>query len=406
MSATRTLSIVSVCRTLPHPGNPSAGIFVLRRLEGMAQNATVSTLQPVPWFPVVAPLPAWAREAERQAGSLRIRHAPMFYIPRFMKSLDGLWLYRSILRHLRRLRQHTEIDAIDAHFGYPEGVGALLAGRRLGIPTFVTLRGFETEYLESRLVGSEIRYLLRNVHGCICVSHFLKKLAIENGARPESTCVIHNAIDRGQFCPADKHEARRELGLDLDAPIVISVGHLIRRKRHNVLLEAFAEVRSAIPAARLFIIGNDAAEPEYARELYLRGARPDLAEAVTYLGNLPAREVSKYLAASDVFALATQREGCCNAILEALACGLPVVTTDAGDNRWFVEDGKNGYIVPVDNPAETATAIKSVLTRTDWDRRKISAELNVLDWKSVGRSAVEFMADRLALREARLAASS
>jgi glycosyltransferase involved in cell wall biosynthesis len=76
-----------------------------------------------------------------------------------------------------------------------------------------------------------------------------------------------------------------------------------------------------------------------------------------------------------VFALATSREGCCNAILEALAAGRPVVTTPAGDNAHFVRDGVNGCIVPIDDAAATAAALERTLSRPDWDAEAISAVL-------------------------------
>lgn len=356
----------------------------------MAERSNLKAIQPVPFFPLVAPLKAWAKAPEREEDGLRVLHAPMFYIPKFLKSLDGTWLYRSVMAPLTNLKQAGQLDIVDAHFGYPEGIGALMAARKLGVPCVVTLRGFEAEYLHKPLIGRQIKRMIRNVDGCICVGHFLKGLAIEHGANPDTTRVIHNAIDREMFYAADRDQARHELGLDTRAPIVISVGHLIPRKRHHVLVAAFAELLSSQPDARLMIIGDAGFEQDYARRLKNQIFSAGIGDSVSLLGNVAAHKIGDYLRAADVFGLGTQREGCCNAVLEALACGLPVVTTDVGDNSWFVKDDENGYIVPVDDSAAMASALTNALLRKDWDRKQISANLAVGDWDAVAAEVMEF----------------
>ncbi len=393
------LSIASICRDLPGPDNPSGGVFVLRRLAGMARHATVEALQPIPWFPIVAPLSASARADNHRAADLSITHAPMFYVPKFLKSLDGYWLYRSIFGQLAALKQSRRLDVIDAHFGYPEGVGALLAGRRLGIPVFVTLRGFEAEYLHKPLIGDQIRFLLRNADGCICVSHFLQDLALKNGAVESKTRVVHNAIDSSVFHTGDRQASRLRLGLPPDSPIVISVGHLTARKRHHVLIDAFSDVLQHDGRARLLIVGGKSFEADYPRRLRRQVAELGIEDAVSFLGEVEAGLVGEYLRAADVFALGTQREGCCNAILEALACGLPVVTTPVGDNARFVVDGRNGFIVPVDDRTAMARAITAALQRPDWVPDHIAATLNVGDWDRVAAEVLEFFAERTSRRQ-------
>jgi glycosyltransferase involved in cell wall biosynthesis len=356
----------------------------------MAAGSAITTIQPIPYFPVVASLPEWATTSEREQESLRILHAPMFYFPRILKSLDGFWLYRAILKSLMTLQQAGQIDVVDAHFGYPEGVGALIAAKKIGIPCVVTLRGFEVEYIHKPLIGRQIKHLIRHADGCICVGHFLRELALENGADAKRTCVIHNAIDEQLFFPADRIEARRTLGIDADVPIVISVGHLILRKRHHVLVSAFAELLEKQSDARLLIIGDKNFQSGYARRLQEQVSQLGIAGSVEFLGNIDASQIGDYLRAANVFALATQREGCCNAVLEALACGLPVVTTPVGDNTWFVKDGINGYIVPVDDSEAMASALSKATHKDDWDGERISANLGVGDWDRVATEVTEF----------------
>ena len=388
------LSIASVCRALPTPDDASGGIFVLRRLAAMSKIADVTTIQPNPYFPMVTPLPDWARAPRRKFDDVSIEHTPMFYVPKFFKSMDGFWLYRSVFAKLKELQNARGVDLVDAHFGYPEGVGAYRAARKLGIPVFVTLRGFEAEYVLKPFIGRQIRHTLRNADGCICVSHFLQRLAIEHGAPPEKTTVIQNAIDASLFYPGDQSAERENLGLPKVAPIFVSVGHLISRKRHHVSISAFASVLDECPDARLLIIGGTSFEPDYPGQLHALSEKLGVSESVSFLGNVDVQRVASYLRAADVFVLGTQREGCCNAILEALACGLPVVTTDVGDNTHFVNDGGNGYIVAVDDHTAMADAMRQAIERKDWSRDQIASSLQVGSWGDVAENVLGFFSKR------------
>ena len=118
----------------------------------MANHASLSVIQPVPHFPVLRSLPSWAKSERRIVGQLSVFHQSMFYVPKLFKSLDARWLFRAIVRRLGALHSARPIDLIDAHFGYPDGVGCYLAARRLRIPFFVTLRGLEADYLDHRLI--------------------------------------------------------------------------------------------------------------------------------------------------------------------------------------------------------------------------------------------------------------
>jgi len=174
--------------------------------------------------------------------------------------------------------------------------------------------------------------------------------------------------------------------------------HLIDRKRHHVLVEAFAAVRREFPDATLAVIGGRSAEPRYASQLEAQIRAQGLQSSVRLVGNLAQPEVVDWLRAADVFALLSAREGCCNAVLEALAVGVPVVATPAGDNAVFVQRGRNGEIVPVDDAPATTRALSAVLKRTDWDRAAISSKLGVQvgNWGVVAERVLAFFRQRLA----------
>lgn len=369
---------------------------MFNRLKAMTSGATLRVVQPLPYLPIAKPLPPWGREASRDLDGLEIRHAPMLYAPGVLKTADGLWLGRSIYPIIARLHKATPVDLIDAHFGYPEGVGCMQVARRLGVPLFITIRGFENEYIHKTGIAAQMLSAMRGAAGCISVSHSLQKLAAEHGVAPERIRVIHNAIDSGTFKWGDPKAARATLRIAPDVPLIVSVGHLVSRKRHHVLIEAFAQLRRRHPRARLVIIGAPAFERTYPDELKALARARSLEADILFSGNIPPPQVALWLQAADVFALGTAREGCCNAVLEALAAGAPVVTTPVGDNAHFVLDGDNGHIAPVGDVAAFAQAIERALT-TEWDRQSIAKRLldQAGSWGAVGTRVLEFMRERL-----------
>ncbi len=390
------MRVLSVCHYLPDPGRPAAGGFVLARIAAMARQAAVTVLQPVPYFPLLRPLPGWAREAQHEADGQRIAHAPMLYLPGVLKSLDARWLERAVLAALPRLGGPAAFDVLDAHFGYPDGAGCVRAARRIGKAAFVTVRGLETDVVEDPATGPELVASLNAAAGVVSVSHTLRDLLVSRGVRAAQFRVVPNAVDRARFHPGDRAAARAALGVPAGVPLVACVGNLIELKRHHVLVDAFARLRSVAPAARLVIVGGGESEPAYEQRLRRQVDEAGLGAAVRFTGRIPGAEVARWLQAADVFALATSREGCCNSVLEALATGRPVVTTPAGDNAHFVREGMNGHLVPIDDAPALAAALGQALDRRDWDAAAISRSLAVGDWDAVAGEVLHFFRERVA----------
>lgn len=392
LAARRRLRIASVCTLFPTDAEEHKGIFVARRVSQLAKVADVQAIQPLPWFPVLRP----QRESISATSNdtLNIVRRRMFYVPGVMKHLDGRWLARSILPVLKQLRDESGLDLVDAHFGYPEGVGAVLAAERLGIPVFVTLRGNEQVYLKQPAIRSQLVEALHACRGIIAVSHGLRNVVVEAGINANKIRVISNAVDRGQFCPGDKRAARIELDLPKHSPVIVSVGQLVSGKGHDVLIRAVEELRRRHPDVVLAIIGAASYERDVPAKLRTLIESLQMADTVLLVGPQSPERVAQWLRAADIFALCTRREGCCNAVLEALACGVPVVTTDAGDNRRFVDPPANGYIAPFDDPAAICSTLEVALDRK-WNRAQISNSLPPDGWEGVARAVLEFFHSRL-----------
>lgn len=166
------MKIVSVCRALPSPTDPSAGIYVFKRVAALAQRADVSILQPIFHFPIAKPVPEWATKPTRNVAGIEIQHCPTLYVPKWFKHLDSYWRRLTVGNALHRINLQSRVDLVDAHFGFPEGVACYLAAKRLGIPVFITLRGFEADIAAGSPIYKQLANALQGQPGVyVSVTH-------------------------------------------------------------------------------------------------------------------------------------------------------------------------------------------------------------------------------------------
>jgi colanic acid/amylovoran biosynthesis glycosyltransferase len=189
-----------------------------------------------------------------------------------------------------------------------------------------------------------------------CVSEAIKTEARQYGLDPVKAWVIRPAVDPDFFCPA------RPPKIKASTFRIIAVGSLIWLKGYEYALLAVRRLRDRGVPVQFHIIGNGA---ERSRLLYTI-VDLELQGQVHLLGRLSAAEVRSQLQQADVFLLASLCEGISNAVLEAMACGLPVVTTDCGGVREAVTDGVEGFVVPGGDPEAMAAA----LAQLAFDREK------------------------------------
>jgi glycosyltransferase involved in cell wall biosynthesis len=375
----------------PNASQPAFGTFVRQRVRAAARHCAVEVVAPVPWFPFNRIIRGSERSDvphEEVDGGLRVHHPRVLSLPAVGKSLDAFFYFLSILVFVRRLRRRFAFDVIDAHFTYPDGVAAVLLGKALGCPVMLTVRGNEVVWQEFRLHRWQMQFALRRAH-VVAVSNPMCDLALRLGAR--KVRVIANGIDAKLFFHRDQDAAREALDLPRGRPIVVSVGGFVADKGHELVVELLPKLRQTQPSVLYVAVGNPGGGESRLHQVRESVQRHGLEDCVRLIVARPHEEIGMWLAAADVFCLATRREGCPNAILEALACGLPVVTTDIPANREIIREGENGFLVPYFDGAAFRAALERALER-DWDRAAISATMT-RTWEDVGaQAAVELRA--------------
>lgn len=388
------MAIVSTTLCYPNRELPTQGIFVQRRLAAVSRLMPLAVVAPIPWFPVLRPGNMASVSGEDCVPPAM--HPRMFYLPGIAKSLDAAFYARALLRGIGDIRKRMDLRLIDAHFEWPDAVGAFLAARKLGLPVVCTLRGKLVSQSRSAARRRQIIRMLRGADALISVSRSLADLAEKVADCALKIRVIPNGIDAAVFHRIDEGQpddspspsARSACGWSDAAKYVVSVGHLQLLKGYHRLIEVWPQVRRRVGDVRLILVGGSAGEPSYEQRLRRLVDDFRLTESVVFTGRVDPARVSQLLNAADLFVLASRSEGCCNAIAEALACGCPVVATDVGGNGEQICESALGRLVSMDRPERWAAEICGVLQRP-WDRRYIAAAGGRRDWQQVAAECVD-----------------
>ena len=343
-SKDRPLRLLTFSTLFPNVERPNHGVFVENRLRHLVADQPVEStvVAPVPYFPSgAARFGDWGQYARIPRCETRhgiVIHHPRYpLIPKLGMSTAPLLLYLASLWAVRRLMADgLEFDLIDAHYLYPDGVAAVWLGRRLGRPVVVTARGSDvTQIAHHALPRRLIRAAVQNAAALITVSAALRQDLIELGAAPQQVRVLRNGVDLNTFRPAARDAERQALGLS--RPTLISVGHLIERKGHALTIGAM----SLLSEFDLVIVGEG--PDRSALEALI--AKLGLKDRVRLLGARPHQELAGYYSAADAMVLASSREGWANVLLEAMACGTPVIASDIPGNSEVVQSRDAGLIV-------------------------------------------------------------
>jgi glycosyltransferase involved in cell wall biosynthesis len=297
---------------------------------------------------------------------------------------------RAARRSLARLPRGFAFDLIDAHFAYPDGVAAAHLARRLGKPFVMTCRGEDIlRFPKLPLIGTQIRGALQQAAALVALSGEIAEAMLANGADAGKITVIPNGVDCGKFCMVDRDEARRRLGLPQGRPVVLSVGYRLERKGFHILIDAIPMIRERFPELLVVIVGGPARwGQDYTSVIEGRIRANNVQDHVRLVGPRPPEQLSDWYSAADLFALVTSREGCPNALLEALACGLPAAATAVGGIPEILADAQLGTLLPDRSAAAAARAITAALLQR-WDRAAIRRQMMERSWQAVAERVGE-----------------
>ncbi|WP_051328303.1 glycosyltransferase family 4 protein [Desulfatirhabdium butyrativorans] len=394
------MHVVLFTNAFPNAVEPQRGAFTLQIARAMKDLTDVDVVAPLPFAPkwTARRHPIAGVAAVEEIEGLCVHHPRYLVLPKIAGATHAATLALAALPMIRAIQRQHRIDLINAHWIYPDGVAAVWIGRRMGIPVYLTALGCDINaYPKMKLRKPQIVWALRHARGLGAVSRnladgmaaLLQERHGRNGIRPErggkkpDIRVIPNGVDGHRFFPLPAIEARNRLGLEPEGPVVLTVGSQDEVKGTRYLIEAVAMLEE-VPGLRLVLVGDGP----------LRGRLERLGEAlgisgrVRFAGKRDHAEIPLWMNAADVFCLPSLREGHPNVVMEALACGIPVVASDVGAVSEVLRP-EAGIVVPPADAAALARALRSALQR-NWGRDTIRNTVCGASWEACARNYIHW----------------
>ena len=277
----------------------------------------------------------------------------------------GLMFKKNAKKALENLLEKEDIDIIHGHYLYPAGAAAVEVGKKHNIKTYVTAHGsdmFEL-YKNQQFMRSTIRNVLKGADGVFAVSNALRHEIVATGVVgiADKTKLSWNSVDIDKFSTKENDLLKNEFGLE-DKPIVLFVGNLIKRKNVDSLLEAKKVAKSdyylvIVGDGPLFKKLNKKVDEDNIRDVIFTGSRDDVEDII------PGCDVLVLPSFSESFGLV---------LIEALACGKPVIGSDVGGISEIINDDV-GLLV---NPKKVSSIAKAIDKIINDDSLRLALSMN------------------------------
>jgi len=374
--------IALVTPILPVPFDQTRGRFIHETARSLAKIAEVKAFFQQSRYlrlPGLAPRTFLDGHVD-ESYSLPDLDVEAFSYPAFPVISRGINGHVSSLALTPRLTRFQP-DIVLGYWVYPDGYGALLSARKLGLPCVIGALGSDI-HVRSGLNSFMTRRTLAGADAVLTVSEAMRQTTIhEFGARPDKVHTIVNGFNTAIFHPRPMADMRAKLGIGQDEQVITFVGRFVEAKGLRELLAAFQQLSGAHPRLRLALIGDGVMREELRQLIDTSG----LTSRVYLPGGLPPQQVAQWLCASDMLTLPSWSEGYPNVVVEAVACGRPVVATDVGGMREILNPN-NGLMVPARQVDALRQALEKALSHP-WDHTAIAKAMQ-RSWDDVARETL------------------
>lgn len=364
-----SLSIAVVAASFPTKESPAEGVYLFNLLRQFSLGNDVRIYAPKRFF-------GRARSYTEMEEFSSVVRRPVYFNLKWLSQksqlLDSISMrsyHRSVERNLV-----SDFDVIYSHFLYPSGYVANKISIKSGKPYFIALG----ESTFDSYMSERSHKILKQASGLIVVSDKIKNFLISNvGISVSKILVAPNRADSGVFKPFDKLAARRRLNFPEQSKIIIFVGQFINRKGHERVLQALELLPYKVHA---IFIG--------------KGEITSNSDKIIYKGTIENKYLVDYYNSADIFVLPTLSEGSCNAVAEAIACGLPIVSSNIEEisEQVFTE---SAVLVDPTDPAKIANGIDQVYSKYDSIKEKAMQSATTYNLKSRSEAILSFIESTL-----------
>lgn len=326
----KKMKICVITLRYPTIKEPTALTFVQQLVWQMAdEGQDVCVICPLPINKIVQYkyIPEKTDEQTPMGKTVTVYHPRSFYLGQInigkwnTAYLSTLLFKNAVDRVLSQMVEKP--DVLYGHFVTPAGIVAAVLGAKYKIPSFLAY-GESSTWSIDHVGKKKVKKLLANLNGVVSVSTANKDEIVGTGVvEATKVTVFPNGYSSSRFYQKDKNESRRRFNLPQDKFIVAFVGHFIERKGINVLVQAINQ----IPEVYLICAGKGPLNPKGDKILFSGIVNPD--------------DLASFYSSADCFVLPTVNEGCCNAIIEAMACGLPIISSNQSFNDDILDENNS-----------------------------------------------------------------
>lgn len=374
--------LLFISNLFPDSEHPVRGLDNASLLHSMGDEWETRVLCPR------AVLPPWRADGS-QPRKQDLAFSPQYvacpYVPKIGSRCNDLLMALALGPSFDRLVGEFKPEAVLCSWLYPDACAVVRLATRRRLPTVLVTQGTDTHgYLANPVRRRKIVAAIRNSAAVICRSANLAKRLEDAGADGSRLKVVYNGVDTGVFRPRDRDAARRELNLVEEQPLLLFVGNYLPVKNPLLLIKAHAELNRrrggrGEPLARLALIGDGPLRP--AMEAAIAAAKSG--HSVDLRGREAPEAIARWMNAADLLCLTSHNEGFPNVILEAMASGLRVVSTDVGGIHELVTHPGRGLLVKTDDINAYVDALDEALRGTGTPQRT-EEDVPAPDWSWKG----------------------
>jgi len=368
--------VLIITNLFADPFGPTRATFNQQQFGRLSEQMDVTVMVPVSWVPFIKnPRAYWRLKRETQARWPNADYVIFWYVPGVARGLHSVFLFLSLLLQRFPTLFLKRWDCMLGSWGFPDAVTTMALGKLTRTPVVVKVHGSDINVFTLKwLHRVQIRWALNQARAVVSVSKALAARMAEIGVRQGHTTVLYNGVDPARFHPVDKAAARAEQGFGIDDEVILFIGNILVTKGCGELMTAFCQIAARRPKAQLVFVGDGPMK----KPLLAQAQACGLHERVHFPGRVAHAKLAPWFSSATVFCLPSYAEGVPNVVLEAMACGTPVVATDVGGIGEILPEFA-GMLVPSHNAQALEAALDKALN-TRWDRDRTVAYTLAFDW--------------------------
>lgn len=394
------MKILTVTTLFPNGNDLKHGVFIKNRLVHLVEDfkqIDAKVIAPVPWFPIrmkSGPLAEYAKyvgvKSRETVEGLDVYHPRYLVIPKIGMYITPIFLFLSVWFCARQLKkQGFDYEVIDGHYFFPDGVAVAMLSKVTKVPAMISARGSDIHQIANFPIARKaIRWAVKHSAAVAAVCKALLDSIRTFSDVNDKGYVLRNGVDLNFFELSDdttQRQCKEEWGVEPHRKLIVCVGRLIELKGHHLVIEALL----AHPDSDLIIAGDG---PEQINlEKLIKTL--DLSSRVRLAGPLVPNKLKRLYQAADAMVLASSREGWANVLLEAMACGTPVVAT----NLWGTPEvvGAKEAGVLVERSVEALSEGIHTLFSLELARADTRRYAEGFDWYETSKAQFEIFTDLL-----------